>query len=102
MMNIIYTNGYVVGIFADWTRARAFISDRPVQIANLTQVNAALSYPFYLFQSGVDGWIDAFARRDEVPELPGILFVIEGDWWSDDWSDRMGSLPHHHQCDPED
>lgn len=100
-MNIIFTNGYVAGIFADWTQARAFIDTRPVQIQNLTHLNDALSYPFFLFQSSAHGWIDAFPTREAVPELPGIVFRIEGDWSSDDWSDRMGSLPHDH-VEPEE
>jgi hypothetical protein len=97
-VNIIITQTYVAGIFAQWNDAQGYLANRPDHVKGFTHINTDLTYPFYLLET-IDGWFLGFQTEAEARAQPNglILFTIEEDYRPQQpWLDFMGGLEHDH------
>jgi hypothetical protein len=107
-MNIITTQNFVAGIFAQWADAQHYLSLKPSEINGFVHTNTDLVYPFWLFEVGDGRFIgfqtEAEALRfwtDHTQEgVIGIIYTIYEDYQPDQpWIDFMGKLAHEHLVD---
>jgi hypothetical protein len=110
-MNIIITQNFVAGIFAQWVDAQHYLSLKPSEIRGFVHINIDLVYPFWLFEVGDDRFIgfqtEAEALRfwtDHTEKgVVGIIYTIYEDYQPDQpWTDAMGNLAHEHLDEDED
>ena len=89
-MNVITTQDYVAGIFANWTDAQAYIGLKPEYIRGFLHTNSDLTYPFYLVQTG-RVFVGCQTIEDVRRQAVGIIvFTITEDYQPHvPWNDEM-------------